>query len=90
MDREGIIGLLRQRLPTLASLAGSEVDLLDLRAASTVMQHRILSTGSPWFVQDRLAVDLWELQVLRDKQELDELRAPLIEDIVRSRVVYGR
>jgi len=76
--------------PALASVAGSEVDLLDLRASSTVVQHRVLETGLRWFVGDPLAVDLWELQVLRDKQELEELRAPLIEDILRSGVVHGR
>ena len=74
----------------LAPLAGSDVDVVDLRTASTIMQHQVLSTGARWWVGDRLAADLWELQVLRDKQELDERRAPLIEDILRSGVVHGR
>ena len=74
----------------LAPLAGSDVDVVDLRTASTIMQHQVLSTGVRWWVGDRLAADLWELQVLRDKQELDERRAPLIEDILRSGVVHGR
>lgn len=32
----------------LADLAGCSVDLLDLRAASTVMQYQIITTGERW------------------------------------------
>ncbi|MFM8518607.1 MAG: type VII toxin-antitoxin system MntA family adenylyltransferase antitoxin [Nevskiaceae bacterium] len=73
----------------VAKLVGCDVDLVDLRRATTVMQHQVLVTGQRWWVQSALTVDLWELQVLRDKQELDELRAPLVEEILRSGVVHG-
>ena len=33
----------------LADVAGCPVDLLDLRAASTVMQHQIITTGERWW-----------------------------------------
>ena len=74
----------------LMPLADSEVDLVDLRRATTVMQHQVVTTGTLWWVSDALAVNLWELQVLREKMELDEARAPLLADIARTGVVYGR
>lgn len=54
----------------IADVAGCPVDLLDFRAASTVMQYRILSTGQRWWVKDGRA-DLYEAGVLSDKTELD-------------------
>ena len=74
----------------LVPLAGSEVDLVDLRRATTVMQHQVLTTGVRWWVRERLAVDLWEIRVLRDKLELDEARAPLLADISQTGVVHAR
>ena len=39
----------------LADLAGCDVDLVDLRAASTVMQHQIIQTGMRWWAKDHQA-----------------------------------
>ncbi len=36
----------------LADTAGCAVDLVDLRAASTVMQYRIITTGQRWWARD--------------------------------------
>lgn len=58
----------------LADLAGCDVDLLDIRAASTVMQYQILTTGERWWAVDYPA-DLFEIFVLREKIDLDERRA---------------
>jgi len=33
----------------LADVAGCPVDLLDLRAASTVMQYQVITTGQRWW-----------------------------------------
>jgi predicted nucleotidyltransferase len=73
----------------LADLAGCPVDLLDFRAASTVMQYRILSTGQRWWAADSRA-DLYEAGVLSDKTELDTARAELLADVQREGSVYGR
>lgn len=73
----------------LASLLGAEVDLLDFRAASTVMQHQILTTGERWWTRDAQA-SLYEAAVLSEMTELNAARAPLLADIAASGRVYGR
>ena len=73
----------------LADLAGCPVDLLDLRAASTVMQHQILTTGQRWWARDGQAA-LFEAAMLSEKTALDMARAGLLADIQRSGTVYGR
>lgn len=73
----------------LADLADCAVDLLDLRAASTVMQHQILTTGERWWALDAQAA-LFEAAVLSEKTALDALRAPLLADIAAQGVIYGR
>lgn len=39
----------------LTDLAGCPVDLLDFRAASTVMQYQIITTGERWWAKDEQA-----------------------------------
>ena len=73
----------------LADLAGCPVDLLDLRAASTVMQHQILTTGQRWWARDGQAA-LFEAAMLSEKTALDMARAGLLADIQRTGTVYGR
>lgn len=73
----------------LADKVGREVDLLDLRAASTVMQHQILTKGVRLWVKEP-AASLFEAFVCSEKLSLDETRAALIADVVRRGSVYGR
>ena len=73
----------------LADLAGCPVDLLDFRAASTVMQYRILTTGQRWWACDA-TVDAYEAGIFSDKTELDVARAPLLADIQREGRIHGR
>jgi predicted nucleotidyltransferase len=73
----------------IAGKVGHDFDLLDLRAASTVMQHQILTTGERWWARDSQA-DLWELAMLSEKFDLDRARAPLLEDIRREGRIHGR
>lgn len=61
----------------IADQLGCEVDLLDMRAASTVMQYQIITTGERWWVKDVLQVGLFESMVLSEKTALDEARASL-------------
>lgn len=72
----------------LADLAGMPVDLLDFRAASTVMQSRILTTGERWWALDS-RVDAYEAAMLNEKLELDAARAGLLADIQREGRIYG-
>lgn len=73
----------------LADIAGCTVDLLDFRAASTVMQYQILTTGERWWAADAQAA-LYEAAVLSEKVELDAARAGLIADIEQRGRIYGR
>jgi predicted nucleotidyltransferase len=73
----------------LADLAGCAVDLLDLRAASTVMQYRIITTGERWWARDAQAA-LYEAAVLSEKTALDTARAGLLADIRSKGTIYGR
>lgn len=73
----------------LADVVGCLVDLLDLRAASTVMQYQVITTGQRlWSVG--LPVGLFETFVLSEKTALDEARAPLLADIQRTGRIHGR
>lgn len=72
----------------LAEQAGCPVDLLDLRAASTVMQHQVLTTGERWWAKDGQAA-LFEAAMLSEKTALDAARAGLLEDIEKEGRVHG-
>lgn len=73
----------------LADLAGASVDLLDLRAASTVMQYQVIVTGQRlWAVDARVGV--FESFILSEKTALDSARSGLLEDIRKEGRVYGR
>lgn len=73
----------------LADVAGYAIDLLDLRAASTVMQYQIITTGERWWALDVQAA-LFEASILSEKTALDEARAGLLADIQQRGTVYGR
>ena len=72
----------------LADVAGCDVDLLDLRAASTVMQYQIITTGQRWWARDAQAA-LFESAILSEKTALDTARAGLLGDIQERGSVYG-
>jgi predicted nucleotidyltransferase len=73
----------------LADISGCAVDLLDLRAASTVMQYQIITTSERWWALDAQAA-LFEAAVLSEKTALDTARAGLLSDIQHRGTVYGR
>ena len=73
----------------LAVLAGCPVDLLDLRAASTVMQYQVLMHGKRLWAQG-VDADLFECFVMGEKLALDEARAGTLADIAADGRVYGR
>lgn len=73
----------------LSDQVGCPVDLLDLRAASTVMQHQVLTTGVRWWAKDSQAA-LFEAAMLSEKTALDAARAGLIADIRNEGRVHGR
>jgi hypothetical protein len=64
------------------------VDLLDLRSASTVMQHQILTTGIRLYAKDSFVYS-FEAFVFSEKFDLDEKRIGLFNDIKKRGFVYG-
>jgi len=72
----------------LSEVAGCAVDLLDLRAVSTVMQYQIITTGERWWVLDMQAA-LFEAFILSEKTALDIARAGLLADIQQRGTIYG-
>jgi predicted nucleotidyltransferase len=72
----------------LADVAGCPVDLLDLRACSTVMQYQIIITGQRWWARDAQAA-LYEAAILSEKTALDSARAGLLDDIQKRGSIYG-
>ncbi|WP_211251747.1 type VII toxin-antitoxin system MntA family adenylyltransferase antitoxin [Andreprevotia chitinilytica] len=74
---------------TLADIASCPVDVLDLRAASTVMQYQVLTTGLRLWAKEP-ATGLFESFVLSEKTALDMARAGLLADIQKEGKIYGR
>jgi uncharacterized protein len=72
----------------VADLARCPVDLLDFRAASTVMQYQVLMHGQRWWARDS-GVACYEAGVLSDKTELDRARSGVLADIEQRGRVYG-
>jgi predicted nucleotidyltransferase len=73
----------------VARRLGVDVDLVDLRRASTVMQFQIITTGRRLFVQGDEA-DRYDMFILAEMTALNEARAPLIADIEREGRIHGR
>ncbi len=73
----------------LAELVHCEVDLLDFRAASTVMQYQILTKGQRLFAADNM-IDSYESAMLSEMTALNEARAGVLADIQQDGSVYGR
>lgn len=80
--------MLWQLAGELAETAGCAVDLLDLRAASTVMQHQIITSGQRWWEKDAQAL-LFEAAMLSEMTALNTARAGLLGDIQKQGKIYG-
>jgi len=73
----------------LAELANCEVDFLDMRSASTIMQYQVLTTGiCLWSKQPQAGI--FESYVFSEKTELDSARFGLLADIQQQGKVYAR
>ena len=73
----------------LADIVNVPIDLLDLRAASTVMQYQVITTGRRLWNKDSQA-GVFESYILSEKTALDSARTELLADIYKDGTVYGR
>jgi predicted nucleotidyltransferase len=72
----------------LADITHCPVDLLDFRAASTVMQNQILTRGRRLWAKD-VRAGLFEAAMLNEKIYLDQMRQALILDVQKRGAVHG-
>ncbi len=73
----------------VASVLVREMDLVDLAAASTILQMQVIGEGRLIDAPDPEAAALFELRVMRDYQELKARRAAIEADIVERGRVYA-
>ena len=74
----------------LAAEVRRDIDLVDLRSASTVMQAQVIDTGTVLFETDRTGRQQFELRVCSAYAMLYEERAGILEDVQARGRVYGR
>jgi predicted nucleotidyltransferase len=74
---------------SLAILLNLDVDLIDLKEASEVMQFQVVSEGKRLFEKNELYVEEYEDKVYYLYLDLCELRQPIIDSIQESGSVYG-
>lgn len=71
----------------LARTLGRDVDLVDLRRASTVMAAQVVTTGERIWCGDQGQCDAFEAYTLADYARLNEERRGILDDIrLRGRV----
>ncbi len=74
----------------LAVEVGRDVDLVDLRSASTVMRAQVLDRGIVLADMDRTARQQFEMQTCSAYALLNEERAGILEDVQARGRVYDR
>ena len=73
----------------LATQLHRDVDLLDLRTASTVMRMQVISTGECLASPDEAARREFEMYTYSDYARLNEERRDILKRISASGLVYG-
>jgi predicted nucleotidyltransferase len=66
-----------------------DVDLIDLRAASTVMRMQVLSTGTCLTSEDERARREFEMYTYSDYARLNEERREILKGIAKRGLIYG-
>ena len=101
MNDQALIQFLRQAIPDLVALyrfgsqakggtrPDSDVDLVDLRAASTVMRMQVISTGECLDSPNGPARREFEMYVYSDYARLNEERREILKRVRTSGVIYG-
>lgn len=73
----------------LAAEAGKDVDLVNLRTASTVLRAQVIAGGERLYCTDENRCAEFEDFVFSDYARLNEERRGILEDIRRRGSVYG-
>jgi uncharacterized protein len=73
----------------LAILLNTDVDLVDLRRASTVMQLQVISSGQCLYEREREERERYEDAVFSGYVRLNEERGAILADVYSRGSVYG-
>ncbi|MBI5316753.1 MAG: nucleotidyltransferase domain-containing protein [Nitrospirae bacterium] len=73
----------------LATQLHRDVDLVDLRTASTVMRIQVISTGSCLDTPDEPAHRTFEMYAYADYARLNEERREIVKGITQRGLIYG-
>ncbi|WP_058644116.1 type VII toxin-antitoxin system MntA family adenylyltransferase antitoxin [Pseudacidovorax intermedius] len=73
----------------LAAQLGADVDLLDFRRLSTVMQHQVLATGRLLFSLDPVALAGYCGFVLSEYQHMQAWRQPMVKQLAQRLMRAG-
>lgn len=73
----------------LAAHLGRDVDLVDLRRASTVMRAQVITGGVLLLDRDSFARALFEATALSDYARLNEERKQILEDVRARGTIHG-
>ncbi|MCK5680308.1 nucleotidyltransferase domain-containing protein [bacterium] len=74
----------------LASMAGRDVDLVDLLKASTVLRMQIVASGERFFCVSNNEAESFEDTVFSSYVRFNEERHLILEDVKKRGNVYGR
>ncbi len=72
----------------LESVSGREVDLVNLRCTSIVLQKEAIANGARVYTGDRYAAEVYEMLVLSLYGKLNEERAEILADVARTGRAY--
>ena len=73
----------------LAAALGTDIDLVDLASASTVMRAEVLRTGRVLHDADPTARAFWEVHAMSAYALLNEERRGILDDVHRRGRVYA-
>jgi uncharacterized protein len=73
----------------LAQLLGRDVDLLDFKKVSTVMQHQILTTGQQLFSHDPIRTLNYNTFVQSEYQSIQRWRKPMMQALSKRLMEAG-
>lgn len=74
----------------LARRLGRDVDLVDLRFASTVLRQQVFQYGQRIYCTDHFLAEEFESRALSDYVRLNEARRGILKDIDARRRIYAR
>jgi len=81
--------LLWETAQEIADAVGREVDLLDLRAVSTVMRMQVISRGERVDCRDEMAAETFEDFVFSHYALLNEERQAILDEVSERGSTYG-